>query len=289
MVEVNYWKKIKEKDLKIKPEIKDSLKIIKTNVKELFIKALEKRWPRERFVILFSGGIDSGFIAYLSKKHKKNFICYTAVLDEKSMDTAKDLIYAKKAAKKYNLKLKIIKIKLNKAEKIIPKIIKITGKNDVVTVGVGLPVYFCLEQAKKDKIKTVFTGLGSEEIFAGYERHRLSSNINKECQRGLLKIYNRDLIRDSKLAEYFKVNLRCPFLDKDLVNYSLRIPEKYKIVKNQSKVVLREVAKDLKYDKELSERKKLAAQYGSKFDKAIKKLANKHGFKSKDEYLKSIC
>ncbi|GEM_PF-4807880 len=36
------------------------------------------------------------------------------------------------------------------------------------------------------------------------------------------------------------------------------------------------------------EKQKMAAQYSSKFDRAMEKLAKKHGFVLKKEYLKSL-
>ena len=82
--------------------------------------------------------------------------------------------------------------------------------------------------------------------------------------------------------KYNNIKLKIPFLDKKLIEYSLTIPEKYKINDND-KAVLREVAFELGLSKEIAYRKKIAAQYGSNFAKAIEKLAK--GYKNKSEYL----
>ena len=72
--------------------------------------------------------------------------------------------------------------------------------SNVVKVGVALTFYAACEQAKKDGCKVIFSGLGSEEIFAGYKRHKDSFDINKECLSGVLKIYERDLYRDDVIT-----------------------------------------------------------------------------------------
>ena len=133
----------------------------------------------------------------------------------------------------------------------------------------------------------MFSGLGSEELFAGYERHTKAKNINKECFNGLLSMYERDITRDLAVAKAQNINLRVPYLEKELIQYSLKIPEKYKLTKDKNKLILREVAEQLGL-KEFAWRKKRAAQYGSKFDRALLKLAKRNGFKYKKEYLESL-
>lgn len=263
-------------------ELKLNEREIKDKLKDLIISSVKKIVPDEKFGIMFSGGVDSSTIALICKQLGCKFTCYVAALDDKDMEEAQDLIWAKKVAKKYDFKLKIIKVKLEDVEKYIKKVVDVIGDTNVVKVGVGLPVYLCCEQAKKDGIKFLFSGLGSEEIFAGYDRHRKSSDINKECLNGLSVIEERDLSRDLPIAKKNNIKLLTPFLDEDLVEFSLRIPAKYKIKDGNVKHILREVAEDIGLDKELAFRPKKAAQYGSKFDRGINKLAGKL---SKTEYL----
>ena len=179
------------------------------------------------------------------------------------------LIFAKKVAKELNLDLKVIEIKDIKPylEKIIPLI----EDTNVTKVGVALPFFVACEQARKDGCKVIFSGLGSEEIFAGYERHKNSNDINKECLSGLLKMYERDLYRDDVITMYNNLELRLPFLDKKLIEFVLNIDGKYKINEKNNKLILREIGKDLGLKKEIYNRKKRAAQYGSNFHKALKK------------------
>ncbi len=270
----------------IKALNKDHKQILK-ELKELVVDSIKKNIPKEKFGILFSGGVDSTLIAQVCKKNKANFVCYTSALEEKGLKQAEDLTYAKKAAKKLNLKLKIKTLTLNETEKYIKKVLKILKKPDVVKVGIALPFYIAFEMAKKDKIKVMFSGLGSEELFAGYERHLKAKNINKECFKGLLNMYERDLSRDLAIAKAQNIELKVPYLDEKVIDYSLRIPAEFKLSVNQNKLILREVAEQLGL-KEFAWRKKRAAQYGSKFDRAIEKLAKRNGFKYKKDYLNSL-
>jgi len=259
----------------ITPEIKYAKKTIIDNLTNLLIQSIEKRIPQRKFGLLFSGGLDSTFIALILKKLNCKFTCYVAALHNPNRKEAEDLTYAIKAAKLLHLDLKIIKIPEPKVPSLLKKIVPLIEDSNVVKVGVALPFYVACQQAKKDNCKVIFSGLGSEEIFAGYERHKKSNNINKECLSGLLKMFERDTYRDDVITMNNNLELRLPFLDKKLINYSLKIPEKYKIKQDQTKVILRQVASKQGMPKELALRKKKAAQYGSNFHKAIKKLAKK--------------
>ncbi len=276
---------IERRFFSIAPEHKDKKKI-KQDVKELIFRSIIKRIPDMRFGILLSGGVDSSLLAKVCKDLKKDFICYTAALE--GHEDAPDLVYAKKLAKELGLKLKIKTLKLSQIPSYLKKVIPLIEDSNVVKAGVGLTFYAACEAAKEDNIKVIFSGLGSEEIFGGYQRHKESSNINKECVSGLLKMYERDLYRDDVITMFHNIELRLPYLDLDLVKYSLKIPSKLKIKDDMGKFILREVAEDLGLSQEFAWRKKKAAQYGSRFHKALEKLSHKEGFKLKSDYLRQF-
>ena len=269
------------------PEHKSLFPELKQTTKFLLNQAIKQRIPNKKFGLLFSGGIDSTYLAHYFKKNGYDFTCYTAVLDTDSAIPS-DLTSAQKVAKELGLKLKIKKIKINDIHSYLKKIVPLIEDSNVVKVGVALTFYLACEMAKTDGCKVIFSGLGSEEIFAGYERHKNSSNINQECVSGLLKMYERDLYRDDVLTMDNNLELRLPFLDLPLIHYALKIPEKYKIKDNISKYILREIAIEQGIPIEIASRKKTAAQYGSRFDYALGKLAKQHKFPSKSSYLRTF-
>lgn len=289
------------------PEINSNKIEIEKEVEKKLVESILKRIPKgKEFGILFSGGIDSTIIAWICKKNNIPFTCYTAAV-EGFGDTAPDLVMSKKIAKELDFPLKIATVKLDELEPYVDKVSNLIESNNVTKVGVALPFFIASELANKDNLKIIFSGLGSEEIFAGYERHATSAgigkhgydelegyesldigNVNKECLSGLTQIHERDLYRDDVVTMYNQIELRLPFLDKDLINYALKIPPKYKISKEEKKIILRNVSEKLGLPKEYARRPKKAAQYGSKFDKAIGKLAKKKGYARKSEYLKQF-
>jgi len=231
--------------------------------------------------VLFSGGIDSSLIAFILKKHNIEFTCYTTALVEQGAKLPEDLVWAEKAAKTLGFKHEIAKISIKDLEKELPSIISIIGSSDPVKVGVAATLYFSLKLIKEG---TVYSGLGSEEIFAGYQRHKEAKDVDEECRKGLYSMYQRDLERDSRLAEHFKVRLALPFMDAEVIRKAISMPDK---IEPMEKMPLRKAALELGLPEEFALRKKKAAQYGSKVDWAIGKLGRQKRLSKKD-YLASI-
>lgn len=242
-----------------------------------------------KFGILFSGGIDSTLIAFLCKKHNYNFTCFTI-----GIENSQDIEQAKIIAEKYHFDLKYKILSLEELENTIKETIKILQDNNIIWVSVGSVVYAALILALQNNIKILFSGLGTEELFAGYQRHEdaLKNNdfesVHKECWNGLKNMWQRDLLRDYKISKHLGVELRIPYMDLEIIKAAMNINPMYKLDKINKKIILREIAEDLGLEKEFAWRGKKAAQYGSNFMKGIDKLAKKHRFSTKKEYLQSL-
>ena len=243
--------------------------------------------PSRKFGILFSGGLDSSALALIIRQKTSNFLCY-AVGFQDGTKLPDDIREAKRAARMLGVRLRFRIHSLAEIEPIIEHTIRILGRHaDAVNVGVGAVAVAAAQMAKRDKVDIFFTGLGSEEIFAGYERHKVK-DVNAECWRGLARMWGRDIIRGRLLADALHITLLDPLLDDAVITAAMQAPGKHKIAAGQNKVIFREAAMHLGLPQEIALRKKQAAQYGSRFDQALGKLAKTHGFKYKQEYIDSI-
>jgi asparagine synthase (glutamine-hydrolysing) len=285
---------LKITDKKSTYDIASRKKIAKTLAQKL-ISACEKRLADIDDVgILFSGGIDSTVLATICKKLGKKFTCYTAGYCDGDMNLPNDYIYAKKIAQEMGFSLKSKIIKTDMLDSIFTEVVSTIETDDVMKVGVATPFHICAKMARDDGKKVILSGLGSEELFAGYERHQNTldksgySAVNKECLAGLYDMWQRDLYRDDLVMMSQTLELRLPFLDKELIEYALKIPAELKIDDRNKKIILREAARELEVPEEFARRKKQAAQYGSNFDKALTKMSKKHGTPTKAEYLRSL-
>jgi asparagine synthetase B (glutamine-hydrolysing) len=256
---------------------------------ELFLKAVSKRIPDKNIKVgvLLSGGVDSTLIAYALKELGVETICYTASFDNPDGEDPHDLIASKKVAKEYNLTHKIISATKEDIPRLTKEVASSIETSDAVKVAVGIPFYICAQEAIKDGCKVLFSGLGAEEIMAGYQRHKVAEDINEECLRGLLGMHERDLYRDDILTMHQGIELRLPFLDRALIEFSLSVSSTLKIKDEHSKYLLRKSAQAIGLKEEDAFRPKKAAQYGSRFDRALKKVANTQGMK-RSEYIQSL-
>ena len=277
---LKFVEKIKEEVEKKKPIVSEKEAVPK--LKEALEIALRETLPREKFGILFSAGVDSGLIAWYSKIHNYEFCCYTI-----GTENSKDLLFAKKIAKKYKLPLKTSTVNEEKLLKCLKSLKRILKNLDTVKAGVGAATFLTLEMIKKDNLKFAVSGLGSEEIFAGYKRHEIANNVQETCWQGLQAMYERDLQRDFPIAKYLKIKILTPFLHKKVIKTAMQISAKLKIKGDIKKYILRKTSLRFSLPEEIAFRKKIAAQYGSGIDKLLEKLAKKEKH-SKAEFLKNI-
>lgn len=251
-------------------------------VKQRFFDAVEKRVPDTEVALLFSGGVDSTMVAAALQELEVEFTCYTSGIQHGNVNAPRDMEWAEKVAEEMDLELESYEATLEEVEKELPKLVNWISSTSVVKNGVALPFHLALNGNEK----VVMTGLGSEQLYAGYHRHQ--GYLNKECLSGLRSLFENDLYRDNVVSFRNGYELRAPFLDRDLIEHALMIPEEYKVKDDYRKYVLRLAAEKLGVPEDVAWRGKTAAQYGSNFDKAISRLARDNGFSHKQKYLNSL-
>ena len=281
---------LKQEAFPVTPEFMETEQQLKDTMLRMLRASIARRIPPDKKIgVLFSGGVDSTLLAQLCKQQNADFGCYTVVIDDPARKTAEDLQYATRIATDLNLPLTIRKLELEQVENYLQEIVPLLDDVDSIKVSVALPLYAACEQAKKDGVATVLYGLGTEELFAGYERHKHVplEAVNQECRAGLLQMHERDLYRDDVMANAQGISLRAPFLAPELVAYSLRIPAAYKLVAGEDKAILRSIARDLGLAA-AADRKKRAVQYGANVMKALEKLTKRAGYRYSRDYLRTF-
>ena len=240
----------------------------------------------QRYAIAFSGGLDCTLLAFLSFQFGKDIRLYTV-----GMDGSQDLSWAQAVARHFRWPLTTKVLTLEEVHRLLKKVRPLLPRQDVVTMSVGAVGYAVLQLAQEHGHTHLMTGLGAEELFAGYDRHAKQipfNNVHEESWRGLTCFWQQDLQRDLPLFRHFQIEPLCPFLDESLLRYAMQIHPDLKITLEHKKIILRELAESVGIPHEFAWRKKTAAQYGSAIDKALSKLAKRHGFKEKGQFLTAL-
>ncbi len=220
--------------------------------------------PRKPFGIFLSGGLDSSLLAYLYKPD----IAFTTFADQENCN---ELEWAKTITNDLKMKLVPIHLDKNLFKKELPKMIRIM-KCGFGNLG-NFPAYMLCKTASENNISEIVTGDGADELFAGYARYLIQKHIWELYNIPELKNYyflidklnvlkgepkkqtiaemgycERDnLLQDIEMkkqfADYFKIKLITPFLDPDIIEFAVRLPDKLKIKGWTTKIILRELGK----------------------------------------------
>ncbi len=242
----------------------------KKELETLLTTAVTKRIPQKKLGILFSGGFDSTMLAWMLTQQKIPFTAYMTLAEGKENEQEN----AERIAKELDFPLTIIPVTEERLKAALPTIITTIESADPIKVEVGAVMYFALEEAKKDNIKVIFSGVGADDLFMGYGRMHNHQNGSLDSLSSLRKLYEKDLYRDDVLTMAQSIELRLPYLDKTLVQACLNIPNEYK-TGEVPKSLLRTIAIEMGMPESLTTLKRNAAQYSSGLGRLAKKLVKK--------------
>ena len=226
--------------------------------------------------VIFSGGVDSSYLALLLKEISDN-VPLKIKLYAVGAEGSKDVEAAIYASKFLNLDLEICNVTEDMVRQALPQVVKAIGDDNLMKVGVGLTTYFATKLVAKDGLKVAISGQGADELFGGYKRYLQSfvdGTLNYDLRVDMSNMYHVNLERDDACSMLNSVELRLPFLDKKLVELVLNIPDNKKIVSmhdDMRKSILRKLAFEGGLNYEIAYRPKKAAQYGTGIDKILRK------------------
>ncbi|MBU4463675.1 MAG: asparagine synthase-related protein [Desulfobacteraceae bacterium] len=172
--------------------------------------------------ILFSGGLDSALVAAYAKNSKAISVGLESY--------GEDRYYADKAVKFLRLGHYHRTVKIDEAIAAIPNVIKILESFDPVIPN-DVTSYLGIKCAKDMGIKSMMTGDGSDEIFAGYD---FMLKI-KDLKAYLARMHSAMQFSSNKIGEDLGIEIKQPFLDKEFMDFSQRIDLDLKIRRENGK------------------------------------------------------
>ena len=191
-----------------------------------------------KVAILLSGGVDSSLIAYYLSQIYPDVYAFTIA--------GKDNNFANKVINSLNINHKFIDVsdeQWQNHSSIFPK--KIYNDNFYkLANSLFLPNYFLLKSIQKSLINLVFSGVGSDEIFASYSRHFMYMENISYATRKIIDDCHIYYLEAIELASKLSGNSIClmPFLTKEIIDFGLSLPDKFKMHNNIEKWIIRKIA-----------------------------------------------
>ncbi len=229
----------------------------------------------ERVGVIFSGGIDSSFLAYLINMHDKDVHLYTS-----GSKGSHDKGWAERAAVLLGLPIRFIEPGEDEIRRAIVEIKDIEKGVDALSILIDMPLYFVCKYSLNP---VLVSGQGSDELFLGYKKYESKNNSSSD----LHKLLQVDIIRENRIAERFGKKLIYPYLDSSLISLAEEIPDELKIKDGIHKFILRSTALRLGLSQEIAWKPKKSAQYSSGFKYVVERMAMNEGKKTY-EFIKDL-
>ena len=261
-------------------------------LQELLLESVRERVSDvEGLAVAFSGGLDSSVIAALAKTCEADVHLVSVGLRDQP-----EIRHVKAAAEALKLPLHIQTYTIDDVEHVLAKVLWLIEEPDSVKVSIAIPFYWAAEVASKLGCRVLLAGQGGDELFGGYQRYLRvytrsgATAVWEAMHRDISLSYEMNLQRDNQTCSFHRVELRLPFLDREVVRFSLSLPVSLKIESAEDplrKRVLRRAAQNLGVPFFIANKPKRAIQYATGVDKALRRLARRESL-SLQEYVKRV-
>ncbi|UCE16134.1 MAG: asparagine synthetase B [Candidatus Bathyarchaeota archaeon] len=263
-----------------------------THLQKLLLESVRERVSDvEKLAVAFSGGLDSSVIAALAKACEADVHLVSVGLKDHP-----EIRHVKAAAETLKLPLHLQTYTIDDVEHVLAKVLWLIEEPDALKVSIAIPFYWTAEVASKLGYRVLLAGQGGDELFGGYLRylrvyaHSGATAVQEALHRDLFQSYEMNLQRDNQACSFHQVELRLPFLDREVVRFSLSLPLRFKIESMEDRLrkrVLRRAAQNFGIPFFIANKPKKAVQYTTGVDKALRRLAKGEGLSLK-EYAKKV-
>lgn len=206
-------------------------------IRDTFIRSVKKRLladPEVPVGSFCSGGLDSSIIAAIAAQEIPNLHTFVVGMRDENGKESDDFVAARLAAEHIGSTHHELAFTEDDYYDALHRVIHKLESYDPSLVRCAVPCYFTCKLAA-EYVTVVLTGEGADEIFAGYHymKHFPLDEVNKEGRRCINNLHNINLQRADRMGMYFNLELRVPFLDKEMVALAMKIPPDLKIKEQQ--------------------------------------------------------
>ena len=216
-------------------------------VHDTLVNSVKSRLMSDRPVgCLLSGGLDSSLIASILCKllGPNNVRTYSI-----GMDGSSDLKCARDVSEYLGTNHTEVRFTPEEGFAVIPDVIRDLESYDITTIRASVAMWLLAQYISKNTDdKVLLSGEGADELFCGYLYFHYaptSENLYDESLRLVNNLYLYDVLRADRCISSHGLELRVPFLDKDMVKLCLSLPGKVRQPKKDiEKFLLRDSFKE---------------------------------------------
>lgn len=208
-------------------------------------RAVEELIDGENVGSWLSGGLDSSTLAALARPHVDKLHTFAV-----GLEGADDLQYAKIVAEHIGSEHHERVFTIEDLLAVLPEVIFHLESFDALLVRSALTNYLVAEMTA-DYVPVVLSGEGGDELFAGYEYVKKipPEKLSAELIASTNRLHNTALQRVDRSATAYGMVAHVGFLVPEVVDLAIRIPQEYKLYRNENepieKWILRLAVEDL--------------------------------------------
>nr|WP_243663729.1 asparagine synthase-related protein [Rhodothermus marinus] len=180
--------------------------------------------------VLLSGGVDSTLLAKALVDRGLEVTGYCVRQPE-----ASDVQLVKRLARTLGLSVRVTELTPELVAAELPEIIRAIEMNGPVQVGAAIPMYLATKAAARDGHRVLYSGQAADELFAGYDWYREVLQregplaLHARLWEDIDALYVDTLEREDRTSMAHSVELRAPFLDRDLLRVAMRMDPRLKL------------------------------------------------------------
>jgi len=179
-------------------------------------------------LISLSGGLDSSIIAYFLKQRKPKAI---AIIAEDFVST--DLTYCQMISKEMQSPLTIYNVKTEQILEAIEETIKILKNFNDIEIRNNVVMYLAIKWAKDNGEKSIITGDGADELFAGYSF--LINKSEEELEKEIKRVCSVMHFPTQTIGKALGITIEDPFLNDKVIQLAEKIPVSLKVKEEEGK------------------------------------------------------